>query len=113
MGRPKYKNTLKRGEVRYIVFKDGDSWYAVGLEFNIVEAGGTPEEALLLLFEAIAGYVEAARKTKARPIILNQTPDPEYERMWEHLNDLKPVFPIHTAGTHYISPDLTRELVPA
>lgn len=75
-------NTLQKGSVRYIVFKDRQSWYAVGLEFNIVENGSSPEEARLLLFEALQGYIESARKAKLRPMVLNQKADHEYEKMW-------------------------------
>jgi hypothetical protein len=85
----KYKNTLQKGSVRYIVFKEGDVWYAAGLEFNIVECGTSPQEAMLLLFEAVDGYVESARKMKARPDILNQKSDPEYEEMWRSLEAKK------------------------
>lgn len=77
------KNTLQKGSVRYIVFHENEKWYAVGLEFNVVEVGDSPQEATLLLYEALAGYVEAARKIKARPAILNQKSDPEYEEMWD------------------------------
>jgi predicted RNase H-like HicB family nuclease len=85
----KYKNTLQKGSVRYIVFKEGGVWYAAGLEFNIVESGSSPQEAMLLLFEALEGYVESARKIKARPDILNQKIDPEYEEMWKSLEAKK------------------------
>lgn len=85
----KYKNTLQRGSVRYIVFKDAGTWYAVGLEFNIVEAGDDPREVLNLLFEAIQGYVESAKKIKARPQILNQKADPEYENLWNKIQERK------------------------
>ena len=85
----KYKNTLQKGSVRFIVFREGNEWYAVGLEFNIVESGDDPREALLLLFEAIQGYVESAKKLKARPAILNQKTDVEYEKMWRALEDQK------------------------
>jgi|SRR3989338_3302821 len=81
----KFKNTLQKGSVRYIVFKDQDAWYAVALEFNIVEVGDDPNEVLILLFEAIAGYVKSARKVGARPFILNQTPDKEYQELWNAL----------------------------
>ena len=80
----KYKNTLQKGSVRYIVFKENNVWYAVGLEFNIVESGDTPQEAILLLSEALSGYVESAKKIKSRPNILNQTIDREYETMWQN-----------------------------
>lgn len=79
----KYKNTLQRGSIRIIVFREEDTWYAVGLEFNIVESGDTPREAMVLLLEAIQGYLESAKKIKARPPILNQKPDSEYQEIWE------------------------------
>ncbi|HVO28481.1 MAG TPA: hypothetical protein VMT81_00665 [Candidatus Paceibacterota bacterium] len=93
----KYKNTLQKGSVRYIVFREGDTWYAVGLEFNIVESGTSPQEAMLLLFEAMEGCVESAKKIKARPAVLNQKADLEYENMWRDLRtgkstSVKPVF---------------------
>ncbi len=83
----KYKNTLQKGTVRFVIFKENSAWYAAALEFNIVEAGDTPQEALLLLFESVQGYLESARKIKARPNILNQKIDPEYEAMWRALQN--------------------------
>ena len=85
----KYKNTLQRGSVRYLIFKEESVWYAAGLEFNIVESGDTAQEAMLLLFEALAGYVEAAKRIKARPNILNQKSDSEYEEMWQRRGEEK------------------------
>jgi len=85
----KHKNTLQKGSVRVLVFKDGDDWYATALELNIVESGSTPREALLLLFEAVQGYVESAKKIKARPHILNQSIDSEYETKWREALESK------------------------
>jgi hypothetical protein len=77
-------NTLQKGKVRYIVFKDQNTWYAAGLEFNIVEAGEDARIALLNLFDAIQGFVEACRKIKgSRLAPLNQKTDPEYEKLWK------------------------------
>lgn len=81
----KYKNTLQKGSVRYIIFKEGGTWYGVALEFNIVEEGDNPVEVMASLFEAIKGYVETARKVKIRPHPLNQKPDLEYEELWNEL----------------------------
>lgn len=67
--------------VRYIVFREGTVWYGVCLEMNIAEQGSTPQEALLLLFEAVQGYGEAARSARA-PSLMRQETDPEYEKMW-------------------------------
>jgi predicted RNase H-like HicB family nuclease len=95
------KNSLEKGSVRYIVFREQGTWYAVGLEFNIVESGTTPQEALLLLFEALEGYVETARKVKIRPHVLNQNPDMEYEQLWSHLHNQKQLLRVsqsHFAG---------------
>ena len=63
-----YKNTLNKGKVRYIIFKEDDTWYGVALEFNIVVEGDNPREAMQSLFDAIQGYVETAQKLKMRPM---------------------------------------------
>lgn len=85
-------NTLQKGQVRYIVFKDKDTWYAAGLEFNIVESGDDARIALLNLFDALEGYVESCRKIKgARVAPLNQTADLEYEQMWINITASKPI----------------------
>jgi len=75
--------------VRFIIFCDGDAWYGICLEFNIIEEGSTPREANILLLEAVSGYLESARKIKARPHILNQRPDAEYEALWDSLQEKK------------------------
>jgi hypothetical protein len=65
------------------VFKDGGTWYATGLEFNIVESADDPRIALNNLFDAMHGYVESAKKIKgARVAPLNQKTDQEYEDLW-------------------------------
>lgn len=85
----KYKNTLKRGSVRYIIFREKNTWYGVALEFNIVEDGDNPLEVMASLFQAIQGYVETARKLKMRPMPLNQKPDKEYQKLWNKLEKRK------------------------
>jgi len=78
-----FKNTLQKGSVRYVVFKEKDTFFAVALEFNVVVEGASQIEAIVLLNEAIVGYLGSARKSKLRPHVLNQTVDSEYEKMWE------------------------------
>ena len=99
------KNTLKRGLVRNIIFKEDDTWYGVGLEFNIVTEGDTPEMAAFNLQEAILGYVESIKKSKVGGLrtapMLNQTSDPEYEALWNKLEDDEPIpspYQIHSFG---------------
>ncbi|MFH0803945.1 MAG: hypothetical protein V1877_02420 [Candidatus Tagabacteria bacterium] len=101
----KYKNTLQKGSVRYIVFKEAGKWYAVALEFNIIEEGDDPREALFSLFEAIQGYIKSAIKIKSRPQILNQKAEKEYEDLWDTLQEKreskavkKSIPPIYTFG---------------
>jgi hypothetical protein len=85
-------NTPQKGSVRYIVFKDDGVWYAVGLEFNIVESGDDPRVVLNNLFDAMEGYVESFSKVKgSRLAPLNQKPDAEYEKLWAIVNAKKPV----------------------
>ena len=81
----KYKNTLNRGSIRYIIFKEDNIWYGVALEFNILEEGDNPVEVMASLFQAIEGYVETAHKLKMRPMPLNQKPDKEYQELWDKL----------------------------
>jgi predicted RNase H-like HicB family nuclease len=85
------KNTLQRGSVRFIIFKEKNEWYGTCLELNITESGSTPQEAMLLLVEAVEGYLESARKIKARPGILNQKTDPEYSDMWNALRERRKI----------------------
>lgn len=86
-------NTPAKGQFRHIVFKDNGVWYAVALEFNIVESSDDPRLAYFSLLQAVDGYIAAMRKVKgARNFTaLNQTPDPEYQKLWDTLASGKPV----------------------
>ena len=99
------KNTLQKGSVRNIVFKEDSTWYAVGLEFNLVIEADTPELALFNLQEAITGYLESLKQSEIGGLrteaILNQTPDPEYESLWQALEGNKAIpspYQIHSFG---------------
>lgn len=76
------RNTLQKGSVRNIIFKEGGVWFGVALEFNIVETGDDPREVMIMLDEAVRGYVASAKKAKLRDHVLNQKSDPEYEKLW-------------------------------
>jgi hypothetical protein len=83
-------NTNQKGKVRYMVFKEKAIWYAVALEFNLVVTGDDDTVALINLFDAMKGYVEAVNKIKGvRVSPLNQEADEEYEKMWQTLNSPK------------------------
>lgn len=77
-----FKNTLRNGQVRNVIFREKGSFYGATLEFNIVEQGDSPQEVMLLLDNAIKGYVESAQKNKLSIAVLNQKIDPEYEVLW-------------------------------
>ncbi|HEY4514866.1 MAG TPA: hypothetical protein VJJ22_01780 [Candidatus Paceibacterota bacterium] len=102
-----YKNTLQKGSVRYLVFKEDDIWYGVALEFNIVEEGEDPQLVLFNLLQAIQGYVKSLRKIKARQDPLNQIPEREYEVLWNEANrselSVKSPFSVYTFGTQIVS----------
>lgn len=85
----KHTNTLKKGSVRFLIFRDGESYFGVALEFNVIVEAANPQEAFLFLNEAANGYLEAARKVKLQPSVLNQKTDPEYERMWQEYQSRK------------------------
>ena len=95
-------NTPDKGKVRYIVFKDADTWYGVGLEFNIVESGDSARIAMNNLFDAMSGYVESCQKVKGTRLSpLNQTPDAAYESLWHTITSpkkMKSPFIIDTYG---------------
>lgn len=85
-------NTPQKGKFRYIVFREGDTWYAVALEFNIVENSDDPKLAFLNLLQAVSGYIQSSRKLKgARFYPLNQKSDSEYEKLWKNLHSPRPV----------------------
>lgn len=87
-----FYNTAQKGSVRFIVFKEKDTWYAAALEFNIVESAENPQLALFRILEAIKGYVESFKKIKgARPYTLNQKASDEYENLWNKLRYKKPI----------------------
>jgi hypothetical protein len=97
-------NTIKKGKFRYIVFKDGDTWYAVALEFNIVESADEPRLALMSLFQAVSGYLTSLKKVKGtRFAPLNQKPDPEYDELWKKITSPKPVKSPYEIGMFGVS----------
>lgn len=97
-------NTLESGRVRCMVFQEGDTWYGVALEFNIVIEGEEKEVVHFNLQEAIRGYVQSLKKIKGSRSdsinpALNQMTEQEYETIWATLQSNKPVpSPIQQVG---------------
>jgi hypothetical protein len=87
------RNTPKRGQFRHIVFRDGATWYAVALEFNIIESSDDPKLAFFNLLQAVDGYLSSIRKIKGLKDFstLNQKTDSEYEDLWSNLNSPRPI----------------------
>ena len=85
-------NTPKKGSIRCIIFKEGNTWYGVALEFNIVITSDDANIVAFNLDEAIRGYVESIRKLKGTRVSpLNQKPMKEYSDLWEKLVNEKPI----------------------
>lgn len=85
-------NTSTKGTFRHIVFKDGNIWYAVALEFNIVESSDDPKLAFFNLLQAVDGYIKSAKKIKgSRFQSLNQQTDEEYEKLWTIITSSKKI----------------------
>ena len=90
---------LKNNLIRSIVFKDGDTWYGVALELNIVESADDADVVRYNLDEAIQGYVESQKKLPCLPAgrkgtrvsPLNQKPEKEYADLWKKLVAGKPI----------------------
>jgi len=100
------RNTYNSGQIRNIIFKEGDTWYGVALEFNIVESGNDPREVILLLDEAMRGYIKGASKAKLSYSVLNQNSDPEYEKLWSQIESKKIVkspFKVYSTASIMVS----------
>ena len=102
----KFANTTQKGSARVIIFKQNSTWFGVALDFNIVETGDDPREVMIMLDEAIKGYVLSAQKAKLRPHVLNQKADKEYEDLWEKLESKMPIpspIKVHSYGIRTLS----------
>lgn len=100
-----FKNTSYSGNVRTLIYEENGTWYAVALEFNIVETGDSPQEVMLLLNEALSGYVEAAHKAKSSIGVLNQAVNPLFDKLWsiDHETTGKRKQRVYNAGTQSIA----------
>ncbi len=72
-----------------MIYKEGDVWLGVALEFNIVITGNDPKLVEIELHEAVQGYLEAAQnvkgfRTQQVASVLNQEADAEYENKWSN-----------------------------
>ena len=100
--------TKTHDTIRYIVFKEEDTWYAVALELGIVVDGGDPEVALFSLFDAISGVLEIENKPEFKGKRFH-TPevDPEYEAIWnqgaEGKGAVKSPLQIYTTGLRQVA----------
>ncbi len=76
-----FKNTPYSGKVRTVIYQHEGEWYGAALEFNVIESGDSPQEVMILLDEAIQGYVETAHKAKLSSV-LNQEVDSTLDTLW-------------------------------
>ena len=85
------ENSLTKGTVRTLIFKEGKTWSGVARECNIAQTADEPREAVVLLDEAVRGYIVSAKKTRLTANVLNQDPEPEYEKLWRTLESRKKI----------------------
>jgi len=83
------KNTTEKGHVRCIIFREGDTWYGIGLEFNIVVSADSKMNAFVELDSAMKDYVDTTRIHRIRNSVLNQDAASEYSQLWKDLNSGK------------------------
>lgn len=70
-----------------MIFKEGDAWIGVALEFNIVVSGNDAKLVEIELNEAVIGYLESLRamsgfRDTSINQLLNQRAEEEYEQRW-------------------------------
>ena len=76
-------NTPTHTAIRYIVFKEEGTWYAVALDLGIVFDGETPDGTLINLFKAIDDLIELQSEPQFEGKSFHVPEiDPEYEAMW-------------------------------
>ncbi|MFH1171210.1 MAG: hypothetical protein V1778_01550 [bacterium] len=83
------RNTVQRGQVRFIVFEDEGTWYGVALELNIVVDAESHQQALVELTHAVRDYVHTVHMSKLRDSVLNQEVSNEYAQLWKDLENGK------------------------
>jgi hypothetical protein len=75
-----FNNTYKSGSVTYIVFKDGNKYTGVCLEFDLVVQGDTLNETKEILQDYSQLWHKNAVKNKLPETVLNRPAPPKY---WE------------------------------
>lgn len=89
------QNSVKKGTVRFIIFKERETWFGVALEFGIVIDADSSEDAYTQLQDATHSYLESfrdgsIRESEAEPL-LNKTAEPEYEELWNRYHARQPI----------------------
>lgn len=78
------KNTYTSGSVRTLIFKEKNVWYAVALEFNIVESADDLNTVKKYLHDALRAYITVAQSANTGVDVLNQKTTREYEKLWKN-----------------------------
>ena len=99
--------TANPATIRYIVFREKDTWYGVALELNIVVDGDTADQVVASLFDAITGYhdVQDAPQFEGKTFH-DPAVDPQYETLWKQAQQAKKPtkspYQIYTSGTRQL-----------
>lgn len=93
-------NTKNHGKIRIIIYREDSLYYASALELNITSSGEDKNLAMYNLDEAIKGYIDFAKLENMDYEVLNQSTDPDLEKMWTAFQNNSIVkSPIHVVST--------------
>lgn len=76
-------NTKEQGSLRFLVYKDGDEFCGVCLEFNLIEYGDNPDELLESLKEGAESLIKGVAEHNLSEEALNDPADIKYWLMFE------------------------------
>lgn len=81
----RFNNTYRSGTVTFIIFKKGNKFTAVCLEFDLTAEGKTFKEAKELIEDYAQLWYQNAVKNKLPEEVLNRPAERKYWDMYEHI----------------------------
>ncbi len=105
------KNTKKEGTIESIIYKQGKTYVAVCLTFDIVEEGQNPTELMKSIKEAAELHLETVVKNNLSDDLLNRYAPQEYwDKYFEVSKNIekspKDSFPIRSPYYQSLTPHL-------
>lgn len=104
------KNTLQKGKVRWVIYRENKQWYGYCLEFGVSVFGDTPGDVHRELSSACKGFVDSLRNANKKgemsksdvESLLNQKAPALYEQLWARVESkrrsVKSPIQVHERG---------------